>query len=81
MASAAKEALEITLERLIGAYDAGARDDGHQPERWDIREDFGDLVASTRCSRCGKDAVVRAGDDRTWRAGKMRLDPCPIAPE
>lgn len=74
--------LVVSLDRLIGRLDAQARDDGHRPAPWDIREDDGDLVAATRCELCGSDAAARVGDaengvaSRSWAAGKMRLGPC-----
>lgn len=80
MAAPATEKIdvEVALDRRVGRYDAAARDDGHVPAAWDIREDYGDMVASTHCERCGLDAIVRVGPDREWQAGRMRLGPCEV---
>lgn len=78
---AQREEQAITLDRIVSQIDAQARDDGHLPERWQQAEDAGDLTASTRCLNCGREAAVRVGDGRAWKAGRLRLAPCPSPAE
>lgn len=68
-----REQLQALLEQQLDAIDRDARDNGHRPETW-TREW---PTAHTRCTGCGRTAVVRVypADQRVWHASGL-TDPC-----